>query len=59
MDIRELWLQDEIRNKTLRIDRINSADNTADVLTKALTSAKFAQHIDALGLKFVEELDDR
>eukprot|EP00972_Heterocapsa_arctica_P115455 16447812-Heterocapsa_arctica.AAC.1 len=53
MDIRELWLQDEIRNGMLKIERIAGLQNTADVLTKAMPGAPVMELITKLSLEIV------
>eukprot|EP00972_Heterocapsa_arctica_P057508 8484674-Heterocapsa_arctica.AAC.1 len=35
MDIRELWLQDEVRAGAVNIEKIKGLKNVADMLTKA------------------------
>ena len=36
MEIRHLWLQDEMRSKRIEIRAVPTADNPADMMTKAL-----------------------
>ena len=39
----------------VKISRVDSADNTADPLTKPMTRAKHAEHIATMGLKHMGE----
>jgi len=53
MDIRELWLQDEIRNGMLKIEHIEGLQNVADVLTKSMPGSRFMELITKLGLEII------
>jgi hypothetical protein len=57
MDIRELWLQDEVRAGAVKIEKIDGLKNTADMLTKALPRPRFNELSALLGL--VDEQDDK
>ena len=50
INIKELWLQDEIREKRLSIRRVASSVNMADAFTKPLPRPKFQQLLQALGM---------
>eukprot|EP00972_Heterocapsa_arctica_P097931 14449395-Heterocapsa_arctica.AAC.1 len=57
MDIRELWLQDEVRAGAVKIEKIEGLKNVADMLTKALPRPRFNELSTLLGL--VDEQDDK
>ena len=42
-------MQDEIRSKRLRVRRVKSEENVADLVTKPLSKAVIAKHCLALG----------
>ena len=48
IDVAYLWVQDEIRSHRLRVRRVRSEDNVADLGTKPLSKAVIAKHCLAL-----------
>ena len=44
IDVTYLWMQDEVRSKRLRVRRVNSEENVADLGTKPLSKAVTAKH---------------
>ena len=44
IDVAHLWRQDEVRSKRLRVQRVPSEENVADVGTKPLCKAVIAKH---------------
>ena len=48
IDVAYLWIQDEIRSHRLRVRRVRSEDNVADLGTKPLSKAVIAKHCLAL-----------
>ena len=51
IDVAYLWIQDEVRSHRLRVRRVRSEDNVADLGTKPLSKAVIAKHCLALGIK--------
>ena len=49
IDVAYWWMQDEIRSKMLRVRRVKSEDDVADLGTKPLSKALIAKHCLALG----------
>ena len=49
IDVAYLWIQDEVRSHRLRVRRVRSEDNVADLRTKPLSKAVIAKHCLALG----------
>src|SRR5262245_7803220 len=45
------WIRQHVDIKTLDIERIRDADQTADALTKALPNPTFARHVEEMGLR--------
>ena len=48
---KELWLQEEIRQGNVRIQKIASLDNYADLFTKLLGGKEFRRQAMRLGLE--------
>ena len=48
IDVAYLWIQDEVRSHRLRVRRVRSEDNVADLGTKPLSKAVIAKHCLAL-----------
>ena len=44
IDVAYLWVQDEIRSERLRVHRVRSEENVADLGTKPLSKAAIAKH---------------
>ena len=49
VDVAYLWMQDEIRSKRLRVRRVKSEENVADLGTKPFSKAVIAKHCFTLG----------
>ena len=49
----DLWIQDKIKEKDLRLEKVLGKDNPADLLTKYLDATSQNKHIERLQL--VEE----
>ena len=49
IDVAYLWVQDEIRSQRLRVRRVRSEENVADLGTKPLSNAVIAKHCLTLG----------
>ena len=48
-DVAYLWMQDEVRSKRLRVRRVKSDENVADLKTNPLSKAVIAKHCLTLG----------
>ena len=55
IDVAYLWVQDEIRSQRLRVHRIRSEENVADLGTKHLSKAVIAKHCLTLGYVNMDE----
>ena len=49
MVVANLWMQDEIRSKRLRVRRVKSEENVADLGIMPLSKAVIAKHFLTLG----------
>ena len=49
IDVAHLWLQDEITSNRLRVGRVKSEDNLADIETKVLRNKNTRKHATSLG----------
>ena len=45
IDVQFLWIQGEVQNKTVKIVKVGTADNPADVLTKNLNAETMTKHM--------------
>ena len=50
IDVAYLWIQDEVRSHRLKVRRVKSEDNIADLGTKPLSKAVIAKHCLAMGV---------
>ncbi len=50
LEVRQLWLQDAMRNDELTVSSIPSAENTADLFTKAFPRVRHEALAQAIGL---------
>ena len=49
IDVAYLWIRDEVRSQRLRVRRVRSEDNVADMGTKPLSKAIIAKHCLRMG----------
>ena len=54
-DVAYLWVQDEIRSQRLRVRRVRSEENVADLGTKPLSKTAIAKHCLALRYTNMDE----
>ena len=55
IDVAHLWLQDEVKSNRLRVRRVKSEDNLADIGTKALSNRIIRMHAISMGYVDVQE----
>ena len=55
IDVASLWVQDEIRSQRLRVRRVRSEENVADLGTKPLSNTVIAKHCLTLGYVNMDE----
>ena len=53
VEVRHLWLQAMVQQKTIVIEKIAGPTNPADLLTKYMPEQAIRQHLSRLGLCFV------
>jgi hypothetical protein len=51
IDVQYLWVQLEVSEGRLRVDKIGTTDNPADLLTKALNAETVEKHMNKLGIE--------
>eukprot|EP00972_Heterocapsa_arctica_P030214 4450896-Heterocapsa_arctica.AAC.1 len=51
LDIKELWLQSEVREGHIEVQHVDGDTNPADILTKQLPFNKLAQLTELVGLR--------
>ena len=54
-DVAYLWVQDEIRSQRLRVRRVRSEENIADLGTKPFSKTVIAKHCLTLGYANMNE----
>ena len=52
MQIRFLWIQQQVQQRHLRIEHVPSKLNPADFLTKAIAPSDFDKHLRRIGLEW-------
>ena len=50
LNVKQLWLQQEVREKRLTVSRVPSAQKVGDLFTKAFLAPKFRALTDLVGL---------
>eukprot|EP00972_Heterocapsa_arctica_P112550 16432432-Heterocapsa_arctica.AAC.1 len=50
LDIKRLWLQDELRSKRLEIGRVPTDQNVSYLFTKPMTPARLKVLLELIGL---------
>jgi hypothetical protein len=60
IDIRYHWIRDEIIKETINLESCRDPDQTADILTKALSKPKHQKHLYDMGLNniIINKFDD-
>ena len=53
IDLKYHFLREEIANQTLELQRVPSADNIADIFTKALAKPTFQKFRDGLNVQSI------
>ncbi len=55
LQIRDLWIQERVRAKQLRLVKLSTHDNTADIGTKYLDHARIVKLLALAGLQLVSK----
>eukprot|EP00973_Karenia_brevis_P016629 2277608-Karenia_brevis.AAC.1 len=50
LEIRDLWLQKEVRDGKLEIEKLNGKENPADLMTKVLTIAEIEERLKRMNI---------
>ena len=58
IDVAYLWIQDEVRSRRLKVRRVRSEDNIADLGTKPLSKAVIAKHCTTMGYMNMSQADN-
>ena len=51
LDVQDLWIQDEITQGRLKLEKVGTKNNPADILTKVLPRDVMLKHLLALDIK--------
>ena len=49
MEVTQLWLQDEVSQKIIKIHKVGTDDNLADAYTKGVDAAAIQKHLLGMG----------
>ena len=52
IEVRELWLQEEVRKDKIQVARVKGTDNPADLMTKFLTKREVVERLASLSLEW-------
>eukprot|EP00973_Karenia_brevis_P051795 7195120-Karenia_brevis.AAC.1 len=50
LEIRDLWLQKEVRDGKLEIEKLNGKENSADLMIKILTIPEIKQRLQRMNI---------
>eukprot|EP00973_Karenia_brevis_P013894 1884265-Karenia_brevis.AAC.1 len=50
LEIRDLWLQKEVRDGKLEIEKLDGKENSADLMTKILTVAEIKKRLQRMSI---------
>ena len=56
IDVKFHWIRDKINDKTIVLDQVDTTDQRADVLTKAVDGSTFHRHVDHMMVEIIEWL---
>ena len=51
IEVTQLWLQEKVRDKTIRVNKVGTDDNLSDALTKGVDSAAIQKHLQGVGIE--------
>jgi hypothetical protein len=54
IEVNQLWLQDKVSKKEVKVVKIKGDENPADHLTKFLSQNGIKQHMDWIGQRYVK-----
>ena len=49
IDVTQLWLQEKVSEKKIELVKVNTLDNLADALTKAVDAEAIRRHVEGIG----------
>ena len=58
IEVRELWLQEEVRLGRVKVERINGKENPADLMTKYLRVGEVVERLRRMGLDWRRQQQD-
>eukprot|EP00972_Heterocapsa_arctica_P070392 10397150-Heterocapsa_arctica.AAC.1 len=59
LEIKQLWLQDEVRERRLYVHHCSGLHNVSDLLTKCITGVRYAELKEIIGLRIDDEKDEK
>ena len=49
IEVTQLWLQEKVSNREVRIEKVPTDDNLADALTKGVDASAIVKHLKGVG----------
>ena len=53
IEVTQLWLQEKVSNRDIRVEKVPSEENLADALTKGVDAAAIAKHLEGVGAQIL------
>ena len=50
LEIRDLWLQEEVAKGTVKVERVRGVENPADLMTKVLTREEIRERLERMSI---------
>ena len=54
IDVQYLWTQDELNDSRLKLTKVGTKDNPADIFTKPVSAEVMNMHLKTMGVRFGE-----
>ena len=55
IEVRDLWLQEEVRNGKVKVEKILGTENPSDLMTKCLKKCEVIKRLGGLGIEWREK----
>ena len=51
IEVTQLWLQEKVRTKVIKVNKVGTEDNLSDALTKGLDATGIQKHLEGVGIE--------